>query len=147
MGDRLTTIDMGQKLGVVPLFREGSWAPSNTMLPGPRPTSVPSGILIHPAFGHNRHVPKIGGGCAPFGGELGPYLTQHGRGGPMPTCLPRFILIRTTIWPQYANATDRPDMTDNGPIAWGKPFYKRSPKKPIILCPKGWLLEQAVEEN
>ena len=26
----------------------GSWVLSNTMYPGPRPTSVPSGILIHP---------------------------------------------------------------------------------------------------
>jgi len=30
-----------------PLFR-GSWFPSNTMSPGPRPTSIPSDILIHP---------------------------------------------------------------------------------------------------
>ena len=56
--------------------RAGS--PSNTMSPGSKPTSVPSGILIHPAFGQNRHGPKIGG-CAPFGrGELGPHLTQYG---------------------------------------------------------------------
>jgi len=32
-----------------PWGRGGSWAPSNTMSPGMRPTSVPSGILIHPA--------------------------------------------------------------------------------------------------
>ena len=25
-----------------------SWAPSNTMWPGPRPVSIPGGILIHP---------------------------------------------------------------------------------------------------
>jgi len=35
-------------------------------------------------------------------------------------------LIRTTIWPQYTNVADRQDrQTDNGPIAWGEPFYKR----------------------
>ena len=50
MGDRLATISMGQKVGGLlcsfPWGRAGS--PSNTMWPGPRPTSVPSGILIHP---------------------------------------------------------------------------------------------------
>jgi len=35
--------------------------------------------------------------------------------GSMPTCVPSFI----------NNVTDR---QDNGPIAWGEPFYKRSPK-------------------
>jgi len=33
--------------GLFPLFR-GARSPSNTMKPGPRPTSVPIGILIHP---------------------------------------------------------------------------------------------------
>ena len=28
---------------------DGAWSPSNTLWPGTRPTSVPSGILIHPA--------------------------------------------------------------------------------------------------
>jgi len=49
--------------------------------------------------------------------------------------MPSFILIRPTVWPQYTNVTDRQrgqtgqtDRTDNGPIAYGEPFYKRSPK-------------------
>jgi len=33
----------------VPLSVWGAWTPSTTMWSGPRPTSVPSGILIHPA--------------------------------------------------------------------------------------------------
>ena len=33
----------------MPLFRGKTGSPSNTMLPGPRLTSVPSGILIHPS--------------------------------------------------------------------------------------------------
>jgi len=50
MGDRLATIDMGRKLrGCCARFCGGSWSSSNTMSPGPRPTSVPSGILIQPA--------------------------------------------------------------------------------------------------
>jgi len=45
---RLTTINMGRKVGVaaVPLSAGGAGSPSNTMRPGTRPTSVPSGILI-----------------------------------------------------------------------------------------------------
>jgi len=40
----------GPKMGEMPCpFPWGrSWVPSNTLSPGPRPTSVPSGILIHP---------------------------------------------------------------------------------------------------
>ena len=49
MGDWLATIDMVRKLGAV-LFFLGSWVPSNMVWPGPMPTSVPSGILIHPAI-------------------------------------------------------------------------------------------------
>jgi len=39
--------------------------------------------------------------------------------GPMPTCMPSFILIRPTVWPQNTNVTDRTgrDRHDNGPIA------------------------------
>jgi len=32
----------------VPLSVGGAGSPSNTMSPGPRPTSIPSDILIHP---------------------------------------------------------------------------------------------------
>ena len=27
--------------------------------------------------------------------------------GPMPICMPSFILIRPTVWPEYTNVTDR----------------------------------------
>jgi len=51
MGDRFATIDMGRRVwGLLCPFPFRGWAkfPSNTMSPGPRPTSVPSGIFIHP---------------------------------------------------------------------------------------------------
>jgi len=35
MGDRLATIDMGRKEGAAVPLSGGSWAPSNTMWPGP----------------------------------------------------------------------------------------------------------------
>ena len=42
---------MGRKVGaVVPLFGGRDGSPFNTVSPGPRPTSVPSDILIQPAF-------------------------------------------------------------------------------------------------
>jgi len=50
IGDRLATIDMGRKFGggCAPVGGAGSL--SNTIWSGPRPASVPSGILIHLAF-------------------------------------------------------------------------------------------------
>jgi len=48
-------------------YGERAGSPSNTMSPGPRPTSVPSGILIHLAVW--LHGPKIGGCCAPLLGR------------------------------------------------------------------------------
>jgi len=51
MGDRLATVDMERKVGgCCAPFRGGAGSPSNTISPGPRPTSVPSGILIHPTI-------------------------------------------------------------------------------------------------
>jgi len=46
---RLATTDMARKLrvGCAP-FVGGAGFPSYTMWPGPRPTSMPNGILIHP---------------------------------------------------------------------------------------------------
>jgi len=47
---RLATIKIRPKLGgSAPFLGRGAGSPSSTMWPGPRPTSVPSAILIHPA--------------------------------------------------------------------------------------------------
>ena len=47
IGDRARA-KWAEKWGaVVPLSVRGAESPSNTMSPGTRPTSVPSGILIH----------------------------------------------------------------------------------------------------
>jgi len=78
---------------VVPLSvgrRAGSL--SNTISPGPRPISVPSGT--HP-----------------------------------------------TVWPQYTNVTRQRDTqiqrhTENGPIAYGEPFYERSPNQRKFVAHK-----------
>jgi len=65
MGDRLATIDMGRKLGAVPLFGElGPHVTQCGVGRGLPPYQVVS-WSIQP-FGHNRHGPKIGGGLCPF---------------------------------------------------------------------------------
>jgi len=71
IGDRLASIDMGRKLcGCYASFLRGGGAgsPSNTVWPGPRPTFVPSSILIHPAvWSQQTWVENWGGDCAPLG--------------------------------------------------------------------------------
>jgi len=66
-------------------------------------------------------------GRAHFGeGELGPHLTQCGRGKAHLNA--KFHLDPSNVWPQYTNVTERQTgQTDNGLIARGEPFYKRSP--------------------
>jgi len=68
----------------------------------------------------------MGGCCAPppFWGA-GPHLTQCGLGRG-PTSIPSGIWIHPNVWPQYTNVTDRQTgQTDNGPLAYVEPFYKR----------------------
>jgi len=72
---------------------------SNTIWPGPRPTSIPNGILIYPAVWHNRNGPKIG--CPPpfwGGGAASPSNTKPPRLSR--TSIPSCILIHRAIWPQ-----------------------------------------------
>ena len=72
MGDRLATIDMGRKLGCFPFWEGEARPPSNTMSPWPRPSSVRSGILIHPAVWPQQTWAENGvGDCAPLGRGAG----------------------------------------------------------------------------
>ena len=76
------------------------------MWPGPRPTSVPSGTLSHPAVWPQQTWAEYwGAGLCTIWGELRPYLTQCGH-GPRPTSVSSGILIYQTVWPQYTNVTD-----------------------------------------
>ena len=100
---RLATIDMGLKLGCSAPFRGGGAGPlSNTKLPAQRPTSLPSGILIHSAIWPQPITAKNWGAGSPSN-TMWP--------GARPTCMPSFISTRHTIWPQYTNVTDRQDRT------------------------------------
>jgi len=46
MGNRLATVNMGRKLGAVPILGRGVESPCNTMRHGPSLIFVPSGIFI-----------------------------------------------------------------------------------------------------
>ena len=125
----LATIDMGRKLGALPLLGEGVGSPSSTMSLGLRPASLPSGILIHPAIWAQQIWLKIGGGLCPFGGCRAWSLSDTMWPGARPTCMPGFILIHPTVWPHTpASQTGQDKQTDSGLIAWGVPFYKLLPK-------------------
>jgi len=106
-------------------YRGRSWVPSNTMLPGLRPTSLPSAILIHPAT--TDMVQNWGFVPLLSVGELGPPSNTTWP-GPRPTTTSSGILNPSNIWPQYNNVTDQTDRTDNGLIEQAEPFYKQSPK-------------------
>ena len=86
---------------------------------------------------------KLGRLC-PFWGR-GPGFPSNTWPGPSPTTIPSFIWIHPTVWPKdntihqrhrQTGQTDR--QTDNGPIAYGEPFYKQSPKKHFVTLHK-WL--------
>ena len=63
---------MGRKLeALTPFWGRGAGSPSSTMWPGPRPTFVPSGILIHPAVWPQRTWAENWGLCPLRGGEAG----------------------------------------------------------------------------
>jgi len=74
------------------------------MWPKPKPTSVPSGILIHPAIWPQQTWTKNWGLCPLFfsegggGGAGSPSNTMsHGL---RPTTVPSSILIHPAVWPQ-----------------------------------------------
>jgi len=63
----VATIDMGRKEGAaVPLLRGELGAQSNTMWSGPRSTSIPSGVFIHPAVWSQQTWAKNWGGAVPL---------------------------------------------------------------------------------
>ena len=80
------------------LYLVGS--PSNTMSPGSRPTSLPSGILIHPAVWPQQMGRKLG---LRFGGGVAGFLPNTMWPRPRLTFVPSFTLA--TIH-QVSNRTD-----------------------------------------
>jgi len=86
--------------GLLCPFHGGSWVLSNTMWPGPRSTSVPSGIFIHPPVCPQYTRAKNwvqGEGAVPFfgGGAGSPSNTKSP--GPRPTSIPSSIFVHPDI--------------------------------------------------
>jgi len=83
--------------------------------PGPRPSSIPSHILIHAAIWPQQIWAENWGVCAPLGeGELGSHLTQCGQGRGLRACQVSSWSVEPFV---HNTPTLQTDMTDNGPIA------------------------------
>jgi len=89
----------GPKIGgSASFFGKGNWVlPSNTISLGPKPISLPSGILIHAAIWPQQIWAENGALCPFAGGGVGSTSTRMWP-GPRPTRTPSFILIRRTVW-------------------------------------------------
>ena len=78
----------------MPLLGEGAGSPCNTMRPGPKPTFMPRGILIHPAvWSQQTWAENWGREAVPLfwgGGAGSPSSTMWP--GPRPTSVPSGIL-------------------------------------------------------
>ena len=94
----LAATDMGRKLGGLWQFL-GELGPHLAQLPGPKPTSIPSGILIHPVVWPQQTWAAVRGMLCPLFREAGsPSNTMLP--GPRPTSVPSYILIHPVLWPQ-----------------------------------------------
>jgi len=117
----LATMDMGWKLGAVPLLR-GIWVPHVTQCHlgrGLPPHQVAS-WSIQP-FGHNRHADmgRKWGWLCPFGGGRAEFPSNTMWPGPRPTCTPSFILIHQPFGHNTPTSQTGQTFrqTDNSPIA------------------------------
>jgi len=122
---RLATMDMDRKLGrrLHPLFGKGELGPHLTQSPGPRPTSIPSGILIHPAIWPQQMGRKLA--LCPFGERGGGSQSNAMWPGPKPTCVPIKFHIGpsnrlATVRQRYRQdrQTDRQDRQDRTTVRW-----------------------------
>ena len=66
MGDRGHNRHGPKREGAAVSVSRRAGTPSNTMWPGPRSASVPSGVFIHPAVWPQRAWVENWGGCAPL---------------------------------------------------------------------------------
>ena len=67
----------GPKIGgSAPFLGRGARSPYSTKSPGPRPTSIPSGILIHPTIWPQQIWAENWEAVPLWGGELGPHITH-----------------------------------------------------------------------
>ena len=112
---RLAATDMGRKVRglLCPLLDRGAGSPSNTLSPGrrPRPTSLPSGILIYPAVWPQQTWAE-NWGCILWGRESWVPIWHNVARAEAYTSMSGFILTHSTVWPKYTNVTDSQVQTD-----------------------------------
>jgi len=89
----LLTYLHGPKIGGYVPFERGAGFSCNTLWPGPRPTFVPSGILIHPAVWPQQTWAEISGGAVSLAGGAGS-ASNTMLPGPRPTIVLSGILIQ-----------------------------------------------------
>jgi len=111
---RLATIDVGENWGLHPLFG-GELGPHLTQSPGPRSTSIPSDILIHPAIWPQQIWAIIGGLCPFGGGEAGSPSNNVARAEAYPHA--KFHLDPSDRL-ATVHQCHRQEKTDNFPIAY-----------------------------
>jgi len=120
---------MGRKLGGSPPFIGGAASLSDTMLPGSRSTSIPSGMLMHPAVWPQWKWAENLGGSAPLLGEAGsPSSTMWPKS--RPTSVPSAILI----YPAVGHSKHGPKIGGALPPFWGG--GAGSPCNPKSLGPR-----------
>jgi len=122
----------------------GSWVLIKHNVSGPRPTSVPSGILIHPAIWPQQIWAK-NWGLRPFWEGGAGSLPNTMWLGTRPTCnfcMPSFIWIHPVIWPQQIwaeNCAETPPRFGGGGV--GSPSNKLWPGPRPACLPTFVLLD------
>jgi len=141
MGDRFTTIDMGRNDGgdCCAPFRGRSWAVSDTMWPGSRSISIPSGILIHPAVWPQQAWAENWGTAVPLLGGAGSACNTMwpGRGLPPYQVQASWAMqpFGRNTWAKIGGAV---------PLFGGSPSNTMSPGPRSTSAPNGILIHLAV---
>ena len=105
---------MGRILGAPsPFLDRGAGSPSNAKSPGPRLTSIPSGILIHPAIWPQKNMGRKLGAVPLWGGGAGSPSNSVARAEAYLYLHAKFHLDPSNRLPQCINVTDRQDRQTN----------------------------------
>jgi len=109
---------------------------------GSRLTFLSSGILIYQAIWPQQiWAEKWGAELCPFAGGAPGSSSNTMWPALRPTCVPSFILIRSTVWPQYTNVRDRTGETGQTTVGWhmtnrftnGRPKTDGEPAGAVII--------------
>ena len=137
----LATVDIGQKLGGAVPFFWGSWVPIERKIAWPRPTSTPSGILVHPAVWPQQTLVEHWELC-PFRGGAAGSPSNTLLLSLRPTSVPSGFLVQ-----MFGHNTHGPKIGGLCPILGrgaGSPFNTKSPGPRPSSIPSGILIHPAI---